>query len=254
MGKRRRADLDTAPNPNTIQNREALQRLNFLYQTSVYLAQISGSTSSSELTAPSGSTLKDPRIKKGKEKSEKKGQPKEKAITSNGRESLMELSRQHAHAMKVIAKKSVLRMDPSVKRTICKKCQTVLIPGVSATVRVKRSASHGHATCYTCMSCQARKVFPSPPTLQPSTVLPPAASTSTESRTLADPVPLENASEPGEAAPIEEDSQGNPPAGSSKRHQMPKKQRVPRLPPLFQRDVGHVIFVGNEKTGHVQTY
>ncbi|KAG8881494.1 hypothetical protein FRB97_009548 [Tulasnella sp. 331] len=233
MGKRRKADLDTAPNPNTIQNREALQRLNFLYQTSVYLAQISGSTSSSELTAPSGSTMKDPRINKGKEKSEKKGQSKEKPITSNGRESLMELSRQHAHAMKVIAKKSVLRIDPSVKRTICKKCQTVLIPGVSAT---------------------ARKVFPSPPTLQPSTVLPPAASTSTESRTLADPVPLENASEPGEAAPIEEDSQGNPPAGSSKRHQMPKKQRVPRLPPLFQRDVGHVIFVGNEKTGHVQTY
>jgi len=136
-----------------------------------------------------------------------------------------------------------------VKRTICKTCQTVLIPGVSATVRIKSSSSHWHATCYTCTSCHTSRTFPSPPTLQPSSALPPSLSSVTQPKKAADTAVMENDTDSRMAATMEEDLSA---VTSSKRRQRPKKkQPTPRLPPLFQRDVGHVIFVGNNKTGHV---
>ena len=33
-----------------------------------------------------------------------------------------------------------LSRDPSVKRTLCKRCNTVLMPGITARIRVKRMA------------------------------------------------------------------------------------------------------------------
>lgn len=73
-----------------------------------------------------------------------------------GDQTAADLSRIYVATMKTIGQKTVVRMysflaipdfhlfsmlafsrDPSIKRTICKGCAVVLIPGSTATVRVK---------------------------------------------------------------------------------------------------------------------
>ncbi|XP_054753744.1 ribonuclease P protein subunit p21-like [Lytechinus pictus] len=62
-----------------------------------------------------------------------------------------QLARFYIETMKNVAAKLVLRLDPHIKRTICKKCSSLLIPGVTATVRVKgRRQKHVVVTCLDC--------------------------------------------------------------------------------------------------------
>ncbi|XP_053286137.1 ribonuclease P protein subunit p21 isoform X1 [Pleuronectes platessa] len=49
--------------------------------------------------------------------------------------------------------------DPSVKRTICKKCFSLLIPGVTATTRQQRKKRKTRFTVVTCLSCGQSKKF-----------------------------------------------------------------------------------------------
>uniref|UniRef100_A0A673I0Y9 Ribonuclease P 21 subunit n=2 Tax=Cyprininae TaxID=2743694 RepID=A0A673I0Y9_9TELE len=69
-----------------------------------------------------------------------------------------ELARFYCLTQKTISKRLVLRQDPSVKRTICKKCCTLLIPGVTSTVRQKSKS-----TIVRCLSCGLTKQFPNNP-------------------------------------------------------------------------------------------
>lgn len=75
------------PNPSGVKDKDIMQRLNFLYQTSVYLAQASGS---------------EPPIP------DRKGKGHEKTKKKNG--TLLDLSRQHTQTIKAIGRKAVLRM------------------------------------------------------------------------------------------------------------------------------------------------
>ncbi|XP_030060019.1 ribonuclease P protein subunit p21 isoform X2 [Microcaecilia unicolor] len=50
----------------------------------------------------------------------------------------VELARFYCHTQKTISKRLVLRQDPSVKRTICKRCYSLLLPGITATVRQRK--------------------------------------------------------------------------------------------------------------------
>lgn len=47
--------------------------------------------------------------------------------------------------------------DPSIKRTICKHCHTLLIPGITARVRVRRRRER-HIVV-TCLECQTIKRY-----------------------------------------------------------------------------------------------
>ncbi|KAG7211859.1 hypothetical protein KM043_011080 [Ampulex compressa] len=60
--------------------------------------------------------------------------------------------------MVACARKAVLRMEPSVKRTICKRCQTPLIPGETA--RVRLSSKRVKGIRYTCLTCMNSKRYP----------------------------------------------------------------------------------------------
>jgi ribonuclease P protein subunit RPR2 len=57
MGKKNKSEL---PNPNNITNRDILQRLNFLYQASVYLDSISRKCGGSVDTGAGPSLVSDP--------------------------------------------------------------------------------------------------------------------------------------------------------------------------------------------------
>ncbi|KAG7443158.1 Rpr2-domain-containing protein [Guyanagaster necrorhizus] len=174
-------------NPNNVPNKDIIQRLNFLYQASVYL---NGVTSQ----AP-------PRRKK------------QKRVTT------CDLSRNYVSSMKTVGQKTTVKMDPSVKRTICKGCDTILVPGSTVTIRVNKSPSHGHLMVYTCTHCRTSRRIPAPPVDRSSDT------EVVDSSTTAD---------------VDVDTAGHPVS-------LGKKGPKSRIPPLFARKAGHVIFCGQEK-------
>ena len=126
--------------------------------------------------------------------------------------------------------------DPTVKRTLCRGCDTVLIPGLSATVRVNSACSfrettrvmsfsqlyllilkklgsntHRHVITTNCLRCKSARRIPAPP----------VAATHPEDTDM------------------EIDGSSSIPLKSKRRRGPP-----PRPPPLFERE-GHVIFRGN---------
>ncbi|KIY74103.1 Rpr2-domain-containing protein, partial [Cylindrobasidium torrendii FP15055 ss-10] len=127
---------DQIPNPNSVTNRDIIQRLNFLYQASIYMNGISRED------APTKSNKK-----------------RRKRITTD------QLSRHYISEMKAVGQKTIVKMDPAVKRTLCGGCDAVLIPGSSATVRVKKSLTHVHTMIYTCNHCKETRRIPAPPSL-----------------------------------------------------------------------------------------
>ncbi|XP_030060018.1 ribonuclease P protein subunit p21 isoform X1 [Microcaecilia unicolor] len=70
----------------------------------------------------------------------------------------VELARFYCHTQKTISKRLVLRQDPSVKRTICKRCYSLLLPGITATVRQRRHYGQ-RRTVVRCLSCGLTKRF-----------------------------------------------------------------------------------------------
>ncbi|KAI8928860.1 hypothetical protein BC831DRAFT_446929 [Entophlyctis helioformis] len=63
--------------------------------------------------------------------------------------------------MKQVAKRLVVRLDPHVKRTICKRCFTVLVPGVTMTVRTSdKPVPRVEMTCTCCSRMRSLPVDP----------------------------------------------------------------------------------------------
>ncbi|KAL0105591.1 hypothetical protein PUN28_015823 [Cardiocondyla obscurior] len=60
--------------------------------------------------------------------------------------------------MVACAKKAVIRMEPNLKRTICKSCQSPLIPGETARVRLVSKPIKGIK--WTCLTCMNTKRYP----------------------------------------------------------------------------------------------
>ncbi|KAF9222714.1 Rpr2-domain-containing protein [Gyrodon lividus] len=225
MGKNK--NEDEIPNPNSVTNRDILQRLNFLYQASVLLNGIAPITHSAPSDDGNHDGQPSPQFEIAAEASSQCGKvPRRRRIVTTS-----ELSRSYVDTMKIVGQKTNVKMDPSVKRLICKGCSSVLIPGVSATVRIKNSTSHSHLVSYNCTNCRTERRIPAPPVLR------------------AEPQPEENvptvqvAEASGSSAP-DTTAEGAVRPG---RHKRKKKPPVPRLPPHFARDIGHVVFRGNEK-------
>ncbi|KAL0572066.1 hypothetical protein V5O48_009884 [Marasmius crinis-equi] len=195
-------DKNEAPNPNAVANRDIIHRLNFLYQASVYLngmdqSHHSSSAQSEPEPSASTSTPMNMNISEEQRTESRKKRRKPRKI------GIKDLARSYIDTMKVVGTKTTVRMDPSIKRTLCKGCNTVLVPGSTASVRVKSSPTHGHIITYTCLECQALRRLPAPP---------------------VDATPLESL---------------NP--------RQLKKSVKPLTPPLFARNVGHVVFCGEKE-------
>ncbi|KAF7986963.1 hypothetical protein HWV62_9 [Athelia sp. TMB] len=204
-----RKPKDEAPNASGVANRDILQRLSFLYQASVYLSA----------AAP---IPRDPQPKEITPKAKRRKRP----VLSTA-----DLARSYVRSMRAVGQKTTTKMDPSVKRTLCAGCSTVLLPG-TATVRVKPMRSHGHGVTYTCAACGTARRIPAPPTLPA-----PAELAASESAIAC----------PEVDAPM--DAAAEPETLDSRLRTRRKKKRAPapRAPPLFARDAGHVVFVGNER-------
>ncbi|KAL4262561.1 Rpr2-domain-containing protein [Pleurotus pulmonarius] len=175
-------------NPQAVPNRDIIQRMNFLYQASSYLNSIPSHSDSHE--------------------------------TTPNRIQSEDISSRYIGMMKTVGQKTLVKIDPTVKRTLCKGCNTVLQPGINTTVRITKLSSHGHAVTYTCNRCKTSRRIPAPPTMG-------------QSEKVA--APPEHHPESGDF--IMEAATVRSPHNS--------KRVRPRQPPLFSRP-GHVIFRGNE--------
>ncbi|XP_076008905.1 ribonuclease P protein subunit p21 [Genypterus blacodes] len=69
------------------------------------------------------------------------------------------LARFYCFTQRTIARRLVLRQDPSVKRTLCKRCCSLLIPGVTASVRQQRKKRKTRFTVMKCLSCGQGKTL-----------------------------------------------------------------------------------------------
>ncbi|KAF8483002.1 Rpr2-domain-containing protein [Russula ochroleuca] len=223
MGKKNKGAL---PNPSNIVNRDILQRLNFLYQASVYLESISrkcgesvdtgAGPSASDLRPPMGATAVGEACPSTPALSKKAARRKRDREQRKGRIiRAADIGQGYVRAMRLIGQKTTTKMDPTVKRTLCRGCDTVLIPGLSATVRVNSSNTHRHVITTNCLRCKSARRIPAPP--------------------VAD----SDAARRDETA-MEADGSGSSIPLKSKRRRGPP----PRPPPLFERE-GHVIFRGN---------
>jgi len=67
------------------------------------------------------------------------------------------LSSTYNSILKGLSQKNLLKIDPEIKRNICKKCNTFLIPGKTVTCRtVKKSKG---TIKWTCMFCSESRTF-----------------------------------------------------------------------------------------------
>lgn len=69
-----------------------------------------------------------------------------------------ELAAYYSELMISISKKSVLRLDTSIKRSICKGCNFHLVEG--STVRTRYTQKHGGQIIRICNKCGVEKRFP----------------------------------------------------------------------------------------------
>ncbi|KAI0358550.1 Rpr2-domain-containing protein [Trametes cingulata] len=236
MGKKNK-DQEPVANLSSVANRDIVQRINFLYQASTYLSAISQALPSS--AADGGFEVS----------AQGTNQKSKRKSTLRHPKNTAELSRSYIGTMRIVGQKTMVRMDPSLKRTLCKGCDAVLLPGTSATVRVKPLPSHGQAVVYTCLTCRTSRRIPAPSVLDPTTSAQddggvglterPAASSTSAS------VPEVLAADASAMVvdPVHATAQ---PSYTSSRARRPRKKRIARVPPLFERK-GHVTFRGNER-------
>lgn len=74
------------------------------------------------------------------------------------------LSRGYSRNATLISHKSVIKLTPNLKRSVCKKCDTLLIPGLTMTIRIHNSSKaktpHNDILVYECNECKEVKRFP----------------------------------------------------------------------------------------------
>ncbi|KAI9067275.1 Rpr2-domain-containing protein [Trametes sanguinea] len=224
MGKKNK-DQESAANLSSVANRDVIQRINFLYQASTYLSSISQT-----LPHKSVGDESKPHTVKRKSRSQRKRKP----VVRHPRD-IAELSRSYVGTMRIVGQKTMVRMDPALKRTLCKGCDTVLLPGSTTSVRVHPLPSHGEAVYYTCLTCDTTRRIPAPPYVDSDDAHSTAATTSAVTLDGQQSSVMDNQSSETVTTPRQKSQAPNS-----------RKKANARAPPLFERK-GHVVFRGNEK-------
>lgn len=80
-----------------------------------------------------------------------------KLCTSFSSKRSQDLSAYYGSVFKNVAKKAVVRAEPEIKRSLCKGCNNLLIPGENAKVRLKKKPAP--RVIWTCLRCATLKRF-----------------------------------------------------------------------------------------------
>ncbi|KAL7424643.1 Ribonuclease P protein subunit p21 [Cryptotrichosporon argae] len=132
-------------------NRDVLQRYNFTYQSSVYLSALGTSSAGAGPSARAPVALPHPAAAQGRQR---------RAGDAPGVD-FAALARGNMRASGRMINHCQVKCDPSVKRTVCKGCAAVLVPGLTSRVRV-RTKHRTPTLVYTCTTCQTSLALPCP--------------------------------------------------------------------------------------------
>ncbi|KAF8625603.1 hypothetical protein AX15_005283 [Amanita polypyramis BW_CC] len=253
-------DKDQTPNPTSIQNKDIIQRLNFLYQASVYLTNLSKDVPS---TTPVGagreryskaaaSNLESRPIDAHPAHSDDKEKNKEERRATRRRiRTTDDLARAYIDTMTTVGKKTTVKMDPSIKRTLCKACNSVLIPGVSVRVRIKGSTSHKHAIVLKCVRCEYARKIPAPERNgwdgRARWDVQEGAEGTEDSKGVEEVGGGGVNKDEGKEEVVAQTNEQEGNKAKTKKKKGKKKQVHPPLPLSARRDAGHVVFRGNER-------
>ncbi|CAG8651017.1 13135_t:CDS:2 [Acaulospora morrowiae] len=134
--------------PGQVQHREIYQRMNFLYQAATLMTSIN---------IPNSHHSKQKHNNDSNSTFANQSQDASSSLSTHNH-SLVPLGRFYVNTMKTIGTKQVLRIDPSIKRTLCRRCETLLLPGVTSRVRIKSSSEKNLQI--KCTQCNVTRKIP----------------------------------------------------------------------------------------------
>uniref|UniRef100_A0A1B6CYP4 Uncharacterized protein n=1 Tax=Clastoptera arizonana TaxID=38151 RepID=A0A1B6CYP4_9HEMI len=76
---------------------------------------------------------------------------------TNPCEKRVNLAAYYGTLLKNVGKKGIQRLDPEIKRTICKGCNLIMIPGNTVNIRLKKKPNS--CITWTCLKCYTVKRF-----------------------------------------------------------------------------------------------
>lgn len=140
------------PKQQSVQNRPLYSRISYLYQAATYL----GSTTDGRIKVAADLAAAD------HENGNTTVESSETAPERNVRQSM---SRHLLTDMRATSLKTLIRLSPSMKRTICKYCDTLLIESQTCTSVVENKSKGGKKPwadlmVITCNTCGGAKRFP----------------------------------------------------------------------------------------------
>ena len=74
-------------------------------------------------------------------------------------EGLSDLSRRHAELALTLLRRVRVRLPSRWRRRVCRRCYTMLIPGVTCRVRIRAQGSRGSHVTMTCLRCGWRRRY-----------------------------------------------------------------------------------------------
>ncbi|KAG6861931.1 hypothetical protein C0995_009881 [Termitomyces sp. Mi166 len=183
---------DDTPTANSVVNRDIIQRLNFLYQASVYLNTL---PPSQRPTTSSSSTNTKPSSPKDLKTARKRRNKSLRHVTTAS-----ELSRSYIATMKSVGQKTTVKIIPTP-------------PTLKADVAANDELS------------------------QPASALVVSGTSGTKATSVL-----------ADGTHMDIDPPKNSMDKDAKKGRRQKKEKAQaRIPPLFARDIGHVVFCGNER-------
>ncbi|KAM5366056.1 hypothetical protein ACJZ2D_010734 [Fusarium nematophilum] len=138
-----------AKEPKGVQNRIIYYRTSYLYQAATYLAKQQRQTKQ-DASAKSSS---------------RSDEHSASSPTARGQKALQNMSRHMVSSMRAVALKAQIRQSPSMKQTICKFCDALLIEGETCTSTVENASRGGRkpwadVLTIRCKTCGNAKRYP----------------------------------------------------------------------------------------------
>ena len=168
MGK---ANKKTAMGPS---QKHLYSRISFLHQAASYLSSVTDDVQAKKAICMNGdqAEMNEKTASTGTagnlehQASHSSKEPGEANPTSSIRKpSSPALSRLYASQSRAIARKATIRLTPDMKHSICKICDTILLPGTTSSTFVENLSRHGRKPwadmlVIKCNACGAVKRFP----------------------------------------------------------------------------------------------
>ncbi|OXG71348.1 ribonuclease P protein subunit RPR2 [Cryptococcus neoformans Gb118] len=200
-----------------ILNKDLFQRINYTYQAAIYLQNLGIDAGPSTSTSDGDGDIQLVTDRKGKRR----------AVERAGDQgAFKKLARMGMRETKTMVVHNQLKLDPSLKRSICGVCSTVLIPGLTSRIRNRPNRNTFNKTNQTCLTCSTVLSIPSPPVAHHN-------NNPTESAVARDPDSLDG---PVRAARRKKVAKRSKPAF----HEYERRGEGKR---------GHVLWKGEEKVG-----